>query len=99
MGNTVDGCMTSAWPDSTDCSANAPPRGARVIIVVPGWRARLPSVVAGLVSAPVIAVPDSVGYGASFGGARGSSGMLNSCASACLVVNIDNGSGGQHRES
>jgi NCAIR mutase (PurE)-related protein len=53
----------------------------------------LPSVIGGLVSAPVIAVPTSVGYGASFGGLTALLGMLNSCASGVAVVNIDNGFG------
>ena len=57
-----------------------------------GWRA-LPSVVAGLVSAPVIAIPTSVGYGASFGGLAALLGMLNSCSPGIGVVNIDNGFG------
>ena len=66
---------------------------ARVIIVVAGMEGALPSVVAGLVSVPVIAVPTSVGYGASFGGVAALLGMLNSCASGVSVVNIDNGFG------
>jgi NCAIR mutase (PurE)-related protein len=66
---------------------------ARAIIVVAGMEGALPSVVAGLVSAPVIAVPTSVGYGASFGGITALLGMLNSCASGVTVVNIDNGFG------
>jgi NCAIR mutase (PurE)-related protein len=66
---------------------------ARVIIVVAGMEGALPSVIAGLVSAPVIAVPTSVGYGASFGGVAALLGMLNSCASGVSVVNIDNGFG------
>ena len=66
---------------------------ARVIIVVAGMEGALPSVVSGLVSAPVIAVPTSVGYGASFGGVAALLGMLNSCASGVSVVNIDNGFG------
>ena len=66
---------------------------ARVIIVVAGMEGALPSVVAGLVSAPVIAVPTSIGYGASFGGIAALLGMLNSCASGVSVVNIDNGFG------
>ena len=66
---------------------------ARVIIVVAGMEGALPSVVAGLVSAPVIAVPTSVGYGASFGGLAALLGMLNSCANGVSVVNIDNGFG------
>jgi NCAIR mutase (PurE)-related protein len=66
---------------------------ARVIIVVAGMEGALPSVVAGLVRAPVIAVPTSVGYGASFGGIAALLGMLNSCANGVSVVNIDNGFG------
>jgi NCAIR mutase (PurE)-related protein len=66
---------------------------ARVIIVVAGMEGALPSVIAGLVSAPVIAVPTSIGYGASFGGIAALLGMLNSCASGVAVVNIDNGFG------
>jgi len=66
---------------------------ARVIIVVAGMEGALPSVIAGLVSAPVIAVPTSVGYGASFGGIAALLGMLNSCATGVSVVNIDNGFG------
>jgi NCAIR mutase (PurE)-related protein len=66
---------------------------ARVIVVVAGMEGALPSVVAGLVSVPVIAVPTSVGYGASFGGVAALLGMLNSCAAGVSVVNIDNGFG------
>jgi NCAIR mutase (PurE)-related protein len=66
---------------------------ARAIVVVAGMEGALPSVVSGLVSAPVIAVPTSVGYGASFGGIAALLGMLNSCASGVSVVNIDNGFG------
>jgi pyridinium-3,5-biscarboxylic acid mononucleotide synthase len=66
---------------------------ARVVIVVAGMEGALPSVVAGLVQVPVIAVPTSVGYGASFGGVAALLGMLNSCASGVGVVNIDNGFG------
>lgn len=66
---------------------------ARVLIVVAGMEGALPSVVSGLVSVPVIAVPTSVGYGASFGGIAALLGMLNSCASGVSVVNIDNGFG------
>ena len=66
---------------------------AHVIIVVAGMEGALPSVVAGLVAAPVIAVPTSVGYGASFGGLAALLGMLNSCGSGVTVVNIDNGFG------
>lgn len=66
---------------------------ANVLIVVAGMEGALPSVVAGLVSKPVIAVPTSVGYGASFGGVAALLGMLNSCGSGVTVVNIDNGFG------
>ena len=66
---------------------------ARVIICVAGMEGALPSVVAGLVAVPVIAVPTSIGYGASFGGVAALLGMLNSCASNVSVVNIDNGFG------
>ncbi len=66
---------------------------ANVVIVVAGMEGALPSVVAGLVSKPVIAVPTSVGYGANFGGLAALLGMLNSCASGLTVVNIDNGFG------
>ena len=68
-------------------------RDASVIIVVAGMEGALPSVVGGLVRVPVIAVPTSVGYGASFGGVAALLGMLNSCASGVTVVNIDNGFG------
>jgi NCAIR mutase (PurE)-related protein len=68
-------------------------RSARVLIVVAGMEGALPSVVGGLVDAPVIAVPTSVGYGASFGGVTALLGMLTSCASNVSVVNIDNGFG------
>lgn len=66
---------------------------AAVVIVVAGMEGALPSVVGGLVQAPVIAVPTSVGYGASLGGMAALLGMLNSCASGVTVVNIDNGFG------
>jgi NCAIR mutase (PurE)-related protein len=66
---------------------------ARVIIVVAGMEGALPSVVAGLVDVPVVAVPTSVGYGASFGGIAALLGMLNSCSAGVSVVNIDNGFG------
>ena len=68
-------------------------REAKVVIVVAGMEGALPSVVGGLVDKPVIAVPTSVGYGASFGGVAALLGMLNSCASGVAVVNIDNGFG------
>ena len=66
---------------------------ARVIVVVAGMEGALPSVIGGLVRVPVIAVPTSVGYGASFGGVAALLGMLNSCAPGVAVVNIDNGFG------
>ncbi len=66
---------------------------ANAIIVVAGMEGALPSAVAGLVSKPIIAVPTSVGYGASFGGVAALLGMLNSCGSGVTVVNIDNGFG------
>jgi hypothetical protein len=68
-------------------------REARVIVCVAGMEGALPSVVAGMVSAPVIAVPSSVGYGASFRGLAALLGMLNSCSPNVCVVNIDNGFG------
>jgi NCAIR mutase (PurE)-related protein len=68
-------------------------REASVIIVVAGMEGALPSVVGGLVDVPVIAVPTSVGYGASFNGIAALLGMLNSCAGGITVVNIDNGFG------
>jgi NCAIR mutase (PurE)-related protein len=66
---------------------------ARVIIVVAGMEGALPSVIGGLVNVPVIAVPTSIGYGASFGGIAALLGMLNSCSAGVSVVNIDNGFG------
>ena len=68
-------------------------RSARVVIVVAGMEGALPSVIGGMVDKPVIAVPTSVGYGASFGGIAALLGMLNTCASGVSVVNIDNGFG------
>jgi pyridinium-3,5-biscarboxylic acid mononucleotide synthase len=72
---------------------------ARVVIVAAGMEGALPSVVGGLVAAPVIAVPTSVGYGASFQGLAALLGMLNSCASNVTVVNIDNGFGAGYAAS
>jgi pyridinium-3,5-biscarboxylic acid mononucleotide synthase len=72
---------------------------ANVLVVVAGMEGALPSVVAGLVSKPVIAVPTSVGYGASFGGLAALLGMLNSCGSGVTVVNIDNGFGAGYAAS
>ncbi|WP_413450386.1 nickel pincer cofactor biosynthesis protein LarB [Georgenia phoenicis] len=71
-------------------------RSARVVVVAAGMDGALPSVVAGLVSAPVVAVPTSVGYGAAFGGVAPLLSMLNACAPGVAVVNIDNGYGGGH---
>jgi len=68
-------------------------RGARVVIAVAGMEGALASVIGGLVRVPVVAVPTSVGYGASFGGMTALLAMLNSCASGVSVVNIDNGFG------
>lgn len=68
-------------------------RQANVVIVLAGMEGALPSVVGGLVQVPLIAVPTSVGYGASFGGVAALLGMLNSCAAGVTVVNIDNGFG------
>ena len=68
-------------------------RDARAIVVVAGMEGALPSVVGGLVAVPVIAVPTSIGYGASFGGIAPLLAMLNSCAAGVSVVNIDNGFG------
>jgi hypothetical protein len=72
---------------------------ASVVIVVAGMEGALPSVVGGLVRRPVIAVPTSVGYGASFGGIAALLGMLNSCAAGVTVVNIDNGFGAAYAAS
>ena len=72
---------------------------ANVLVVVAGMEGALPSVVAGLVARPVIAVPTSIGYGASFGGIAALLGMLNSCGSGVTVVNIDNGFGAGYAAS
>lgn len=72
---------------------------ANVLIVVAGMEGALPSVVAGLVARPLIAVPTSIGYGASFGGVAALLGMLNSCGSGVTVVNIDNGFGAGYAAS
>jgi NCAIR mutase (PurE)-related protein len=74
-------------------------RTASVIIVVAGMEGALASVVGGMVQAPVIAVPTSVGYGANFGGVSALLGMLNSCAAGVTVVNIDNGFGAGYAAS
>jgi NCAIR mutase (PurE)-related protein len=72
---------------------------ARILIVVAGMEGALPSVVGGLVDRPVIAVPTSIGYGASFGGIAALLAMLNSCATGVAVVNIDNGFGAGYMAS
>ena len=74
-------------------------RAANVLIVAAGMEGALPSVVAGLVNKPVIAVPTSIGYGASFEGVAALLGMLNSCGSGVTVVNIDNGFGAAYAAS
>ena len=71
-------------------------RRARVVVVVAGMDGALPSVVAGLIAAPVVAVPTSVGYGAAFEGLAALLAMLNACAPGVAVVNIDNGYGAGH---
>ena len=72
---------------------------ANVIVAVAGMEGALPSVIGGLVDRPVIAVPTSIGYGASFGGIAALLAMLNSCAPGVSVVNIDNGYGAAHQAS
>ncbi len=74
-------------------AAHARLTAARVIVAVAGMEGALPSVIGGLVDVPVVAVPTSIGYGASFGGLTALLGMLNSCAMGVAVVNIDNGFG------
>lgn len=94
MGNEVDR-LYDVGVAGLHRLLDARPRlaAARVIIVVAGMEGALPSVVGGLVHAPVIAVPTSVGYGAHFGGLAALLAMLNSCATGVAVVNIDNGFG------
>ena len=94
MGNTVDRLYDVGVAGLHRLLAeHARLTSARVIIVVAGMEGALPSVVGGLVDVPVIAVPTSVGYGASFGGLTALLAMLNSCATGVSVVNIDNGFG------
>jgi NCAIR mutase (PurE)-related protein len=94
MGNTVDRLYDVGVAGIHRLlSAHDRLVAARVIIAVAGMEGALPSVVAGLVQAPVIAVPTSVGYGTSFGGIAALLGMLNSCSNGVAVVNIDNGFG------
>ena len=100
MGNTVDRIYDVGVSGLHRLVAHLPTvQRARVVIVVAGMEGALPSVVAGLVSRPVIAVPTSVGYGASFGGIAALLGMLNSCGSGVTVVNIDNGFGAGYAAS
>jgi NCAIR mutase (PurE)-related protein len=94
MGNTVDRLYDVGVAGLHRLlSEHSRLTSARVIIVVAGMEGALPSVVGGLVDVPVIAVPTSVGYGASFGGLTALLAMLNSCATGVSVVNIDNGFG------
>jgi pyridinium-3,5-biscarboxylic acid mononucleotide synthase len=94
MGNTVDRLYDVGVAGlHRILSEHARLTAARVIIVVAGMEGALPSVVGGLVDVPIIAVPTSIGYGASFGGIAALLGMLNSCATGVSVVNIDNGFG------
>ncbi|MEJ7617501.1 MAG: nickel pincer cofactor biosynthesis protein LarB [Pyrinomonadaceae bacterium] len=86
-------CGTPACRHSPILAERSSLQSARVIVVAAGMEGALPSVVGGLVRVPVIAVPTSIGYGASFGGVAALLGMLNSCASNVTVVNIDNGFG------
>ncbi len=94
MGNEVD-CITDIGVAGIHRLMSNRERltRARVVVVCAGMEGALPSAVGGLVSCPVIAVPTSVGYGASFNGLAALLGMLNSCASNVTVVNIDNGFG------
>jgi pyridinium-3,5-biscarboxylic acid mononucleotide synthase len=95
MGNAVDRLWDVGVAGLHRLLADAEMlRRATVIVVVAGMEGALPSVVGGLVDCPVVAVPTSVGYGASFGGVAALLGMLNSCAAGVTVVNIDNGFGG-----
>jgi pyridinium-3,5-biscarboxylic acid mononucleotide synthase len=94
MGNTVDRLYDVGVAGIHRLLQERPRlESARVVIVVAGMEGALPSVVAGLIRTPVIAVPTSIGYGASFGGIAALLGMLNSCANGVAVVNIDNGFG------
>ena len=94
MGNTIDRLYDVGVAGLHRLLAEQPRlQTARVVIVVAGMEGALPSVVAGLVKVPVIAVPTSIGYGASFGGVAALLGMLNTCANGVAVVNIDNGFG------
>lgn len=85
--------MTRASREYTGCFGIIGLTEAKAVVAVAGMEGALASVVGGLVECPVIAVPTSVGYGASFGGIAALPAMLNSCASGVSVVNIDNGFG------
>ncbi|MSO56606.1 MAG: nickel pincer cofactor biosynthesis protein LarB [Acidobacteria bacterium] len=94
MGNTVDRLFDVGVAGIHRLlGEHARLSSARAIVVIAGMEGALPSVIGGLVRVPVIAVPTSVGYGASFGGLAALLGMLNSCAAGVSVVNIDNGFG------
>jgi len=94
MGNTVDAIHDIGVAGIHRLFSNRDRlSAARVVVVCAGMEGALPSVVGGLVSVPVIAVPTSIGYGASFHGLAALLGMLNSCSSNVTVVNIDNGFG------
>jgi pyridinium-3,5-biscarboxylic acid mononucleotide synthase len=94
MGNPVDRIYDVGVAGLHRLLAETPRlQTARVVIAVAGMEGAMPSVIAGLVAVPVIAVPTSVGYGASFGGVAALLGMLNSCSTGLAVVNIDNGFG------
>lgn len=94
MGNTVDRLFDVGVAGLHRLlAAHTRLTTARVVIAVAGMEGALPSVIGGLVEAPVVAVPTSIGYGASFGGLTALLGMLNSCATGVAVVNIDNGFG------
>jgi len=100
MGNTVDAIHDVGVAGIHRLIQNRDRlASARVIVVCAGMEGALPSVVGGMVAAPVIAVPTSVGYGASFQGLAALLGMLNSCASNVTVVNIDNGFGAGYAAS
>ena len=100
MGNTVERIYDVGVAGLHRMLARLPSiQEANVLVVVAGMEGALPSVVAGLVSRPVIAVPTSVGYGANFGGLAALLGMLNSCGSGVMVVNIDNGFGAGYAAS
>jgi NCAIR mutase (PurE)-related protein len=94
MGNTVDLIVDVGVAGIHRLLAQRSAlQAARVLIVCAGMEGALPTVVAGLVNAPVLAVPTSVGYGASFNGIAALLGMLNTCSPSVSVVNIDNGFG------